>query len=276
MNYYSSEKISHHVTRITSLTKEYMYLIEGEHEAVLVDTCLGVGSLRAFVESITIKPITVILTHGHVDHAMGAPEFDKVYMNPIDNPIYIEHQDLKVRQEYISMTLGPDTPDLKELNFVQPESPNFLELKDGDRFDLGGVNLEIYAAAGHTPGTMAVLIVEERALILGDACNHSTFLFDKHTSSVESYQKSMKGLALKSEGKFDRVYLCHHIGEESNQILQEIINLCDEIMSRQSDDIPFEFMEYTGCIAKAIDNNFGRLDGGMGNIIYDVNKIFEP
>lgn len=131
IHYYTSEQISQHVIRITSLSQEFMYLIEGEHEAVLVDTCLGVGNLRAFVEHLTSKPVTVILTHGHVDHAMGAPAFDKVYMSPLDNLIYTEHQELKVRQEYMEMTLGPAMPDLNELEFVLPQPPDFLELKEG-------------------------------------------------------------------------------------------------------------------------------------------------
>ncbi|WNS46038.1 MBL fold metallo-hydrolase [Paenibacillus sp. MMS20-IR301] len=274
MNYYSAEKISRHVTRITSMSKEYMYLIEGEREAVLVDTCLGVGSLRAFVESLTSKPLTVLLTHGHVDHAMGAPEFAKVYMNLADVAVYLEHQALQVRQEYMAMTLGLELAEIRKLDFVQPELPDFLALRDGDRFDLGGVQLAVSAAAGHTPGTMAVLIEEERTLILGDAGNRSTFLFDKHSSSVESYRNSMISLASKTAGKFDQVYLCHHLGEAPALILEELVNLCGEIMDRQTDDIPFEFMEYTACIAKAVDENFNRLDGGTGNIIYDVNKIF--
>ena len=78
IQYYSAEKLNTHMTAIRSLTGEIMYLIEGEEKAVLVDTCLGVGHLRRFVETLTEKPITVILTHGHVDHALGAPEFDEV------------------------------------------------------------------------------------------------------------------------------------------------------------------------------------------------------
>ncbi|MNO26334.1 Hydroxyacylglutathione hydrolase [compost metagenome] len=275
MDYYASKQISRHVKRITSLSQEFMYLIEGEHEAVLVDTCLGVGNLRAYIENITAKPITVILTHGHVDHAMGAPEFSRVYMSPLDNVIYTEHQELKVRQEYMEMTLGPAMPDLKELNFVPPQPPNFLELKEGDRFDLGGIHLSIFSAAGHTPGTMAILIEEERTLILGDACNHSTFLFDEHSYTVEKYKESLEKLAKNVEGRFDRVYLCHLAGEASREMLRENIKLCDEIINRQTDDVPFTFMHYTCCIAKAVDHRFMRVDGGIGNIIYDINKIFE-
>lgn len=275
MGYYSAQNITKHVTLITSMTKELLFLIEGEREAVLIDTCLGVGDLREFVESLTSKPISVILTHGHVDHAMGAPEFDTVYMSSKDNHVFIAHQDLSVRKEYIQMTLGDNAPQLEDHDFVQPRYPDFKELNDEDTFDLGGVRLEIYAAAGHTPGMMTVLIVEERTLILGDACNHSTFLFDEHSSSIEKYRRSLENLYAKTQGKIDRVYLSHHVVEASSEILQETIKLCGEIIRRETDDIPFVFMGKTSYIAKAVDPSFKRLDGGIGNIIYDKNKIFE-
>ncbi|MEI2394761.1 MULTISPECIES: MBL fold metallo-hydrolase [Paenibacillus] len=275
MNYYTANKISEHVTQITSLTNEFLYLIEGKLEAVLIDTCLGIGNLRAFVESLTSKPITVILTHGHVDHAMGAPEFERVYMSSKDNPVFMEHSDLEVRKEYIAMALGDKAPKLDDGDYVQATNPDFMELKEGDRFDLGGIQLEIYAAGGHTPGTMAVLIVEERSLILGDACNHSTFLFDKNSYSVEKYRASMEQLDVSTKGKYDQVYLCHHEAVAPREILQQIIILCNEIMKRETDDVPFEFMGQISYFAKAVDKNLKRLDGGLGNIIYNADNIFE-
>ncbi len=77
---FHSEKISEHVTRIYGLAGEQMYLVEGAQKAALLDTGSGAGSLRRYVETLTDKPLTALLTHGHVDHAMGAPEFDTVSM----------------------------------------------------------------------------------------------------------------------------------------------------------------------------------------------------
>ena len=67
---------------------ELMYLVEGRDQAALIDTGSGLGFLKAYVEKLTDKPILVLLTHGHVDHAMGAGEFETVYMNRADDYIY--------------------------------------------------------------------------------------------------------------------------------------------------------------------------------------------
>ena len=42
MNYYETEKVNDNLTMIRSLTGELLYLVEGEADAVLIDTCLGV------------------------------------------------------------------------------------------------------------------------------------------------------------------------------------------------------------------------------------------
>ena len=100
--FYQLEKIHPRITRIWDVSRTAIYLIEGSESAVLVDTGVGVGSLKTVVESITTKPVTVMLTHGHVDHACGAGEFDTVYMHSADRDLYLGHSQLPVRMGYVS------------------------------------------------------------------------------------------------------------------------------------------------------------------------------
>jgi len=39
---------------------ENMYLLEGDEKALLIDTGYGAGNLRAFVETLTDKPVLVV------------------------------------------------------------------------------------------------------------------------------------------------------------------------------------------------------------------------
>lgn len=41
--------------------------------------------------------------------------------------------------------------------------------------------LQLQVGSWHTPGLVTVLLVEERTVILGDACNFFTFLFDEYS-----------------------------------------------------------------------------------------------
>lgn len=70
---------------------EYMFLLEGEEKALLIDTGYGVGNLRAFVEKLTEKPILVTNTHYHPDHAAGNGEYDLIFPNHNGGPIAREY-----------------------------------------------------------------------------------------------------------------------------------------------------------------------------------------
>lgn len=273
VQFYRSEKVNETITAIRSLTGEIMYLIQGEERAVLVDTCLGVGHLREFVEKLTDKPLTVILTHGHIDHAMGAPDFDCVYMNPADREVYEEMSDIEERKGYIAANNRGELPDFTPDDYVAPFPVKFLELKDGDVFDLGGVHLDIFSLPGHTNGSMVVLVREEKILILGDACNTATFLFDKNSLTVEEYKENLISVDSRLEGAYERVFLCHHDMETSPDIISQVIMVCDDILEDRADDIPFEFMGKIYCMAKAAGEGMQRVDGGCGNIIYNRKRI---
>ena len=52
------------------------FLLVGDQEALLLDTGLGFFSMRAIIESITAKPVTVVNTHSHFDHIGNNAEFD--------------------------------------------------------------------------------------------------------------------------------------------------------------------------------------------------------
>lgn len=75
---FKTEKVTERITRIYAFATELMYLVEGTEKAVLIDTGSGIGSLKACVEQLTDKPVVVLVTHGHVDHAMGAAEIEDV------------------------------------------------------------------------------------------------------------------------------------------------------------------------------------------------------
>ena len=69
------------VTAIEGVCGELCFLIRGREKALLVDTLTGVGSLRPFCEGLTGLPITVVNTHGHVDH-VGSSRMDRLLHLP--------------------------------------------------------------------------------------------------------------------------------------------------------------------------------------------------
>lgn len=272
MLHFKTEKVTKRVTRIFGFSSELMYLIEGDNKAALLDTGSGFGSLKGCIDSLTSKPLIVLLTHGHVDHAMGADEFQTVYMSRKDHAIFEEHGTIDFRMRSLSM-ITDDIKISKSDMVPTANRLNFIDLKEGDSFDLGGITIEVFDCFGHTEGSMVMLLKEERSLLLGDACNPFTFMFDYYSTTITEYISSLQKLMNAVKGKYDTVYLSHGNGNGDRGMIEGVLNVCKDILAGNTDDIPFQFQGVKGLVAKAIGENGRRADGGIGNIVYNKNKI---
>jgi hydroxyacylglutathione hydrolase len=271
MTGFQSESVTPRITRIRGLAGELMYLVDAAADAILIDSGCGVGSLQRYIQTMTTKPVTVFLTHGHVDHAMGAPEFTRVHMNPADDQLCDQHSSWAVRANFLRQAAGIVHPDCRA--FISPRKKPYLTIQPGDVFHFGDLTIRICEGSGHTRGSVTILIVEEETLILGDACSQFTFLFDDEASGITSYQAMLKRLDHQTRGQYNRVCLSHGDGNASPAIIHSVIALCDDIIHGQSDEVPFQFMGKQAFIAKAVNRDFQRLDGGEGNIVYAKSRI---
>lgn len=275
MAYFTSENVADQMTAIRTFSGEYLYLIEGDTRAILVDTGIGAGSLRDCIQMLTPKPVTVVLTHGHADHALGVSEFERVYLNHSDLPLYRRQCREEERLGYLKTTLGKRFTELPPSDFVplDPEK-TFYELRDETHFNLGGLHVRAIAFPGHTAGSMALLVEEPGLLILGDACNSFTFLFDNDSSSVEAYRASLTAIQERLRGRFDRVFLSHGSPETDSGIMNNVLAVCNDILADTADDAPYCFRGLNACAAKAFDSRLVRRDGKVGNVVYSKEKIW--
>ena len=263
MSYFTSEKIRSNVTRISCAGDVYAYLAEGREAAVLIDTGFGVGSLKAYVDSLTSLPYVVLLTHGHIDHASGAGEFPEVYMS---------HRDLQLAEESTKMEGRMESFEgIPANDFIPPINPEqYLPLTNGQTFNLGGLTVTALELSGHTPGSMAVLFREHRLLLLGDTCNSYGYLQLPESSSVGAYRDSLIAFR-KNEKLFDEVLYSHPHNIGDKDILEETISLCEEVLAEDFTGIPVDNVRWAEgkvWLAKAVDENCRRLDGGKANFIY--------
>ncbi len=267
-NYFKSNKITNSITRIQSISGEYMYLIEGDNRAALIDTGIGLGDLETYIKGLTSLPITVILTHGHLDHVGGVSFFKDVYLSKKDKNLYQIHVQHSMRKGYLdSMSIEYDPKD-----FAAVKELKFKDLNDNQIFDLGGINIQVLECPGHTLGSVMLVIKEERTIIFGDDCNNFTFMFDEDCPTLTDYKNNLLRIK-KFESMWDKAYLFHGSGDAPKTCLDDVINLCDDIIANNVDNIPFQFMGRTVHIAKAINSDMSRLDGKFGNIVYDINRI---
>lgn len=157
-----------------------IFLVEGGERALLIDTGIGIGNLREFVERLTDKPYDVFLTHNHRDHVGNAPLFERVYMGEPDistGPMVRPRTSMESRLGFAAGTRRSH-PD-KAYPWTQADFPAFTEadepeviaVEDGHVFDLGGRTLTCVLVPGHSVGSMALIDSKTRTLFAGDAVN---------------------------------------------------------------------------------------------------------
>ncbi|MDO4337358.1 MAG: MBL fold metallo-hydrolase [Eubacteriales bacterium] len=154
---------------------ENMYLLEGNEKALLIDTGYGVGNLRAFVETLTDKPVIVANTHFHPDHAAGNGEFEAAYMSKgaeTDAPsVYGE---------------GAVPFDLNALPYPDYEK---IFVDEGDCIELGGRTIEVLGVKpAHCNSSLFYLDRGHRMLFCGDDMESAqVLLYDNSNNPEASY-----------------------------------------------------------------------------------------
>ena len=276
MEFFTFSKISPTTTKIVDITNTARYLVEGSKEALLIDTCTGAGDLKKAVESLTDLPVTVVLTHGHVDHLGGAARFDKVYMSHKDLFMLPDNDVLWQKKNFTEFS-NPRAKELTDRDYCPTRTDEFLPLYDGMEFDLGGITIKAVAVPGHTPGMMCMLCKEERWILFGDACNTAVFLFGDEALTVEEYIENLSVLE-NVRDEYDTIILSHMPWTAKKTIVREVKELRQDIMDGKNDPEEFIFpvLPYTDLLRGAkVNPQMQRLDGKEGNIIYRQQKIFK-
>jgi len=148
---------------------DYTYLIEGDDEAILIDSGIGAGNIREFCEKLTGKPVyRMLLTHNHYDHTVNNYLFDAVYMSPKS---YEKRWDA-MGSIYRALDVPVDYP--------------VVFLRHGDVIDLKGRPLEVLNIEEHCVGSLQFLDKKERILFCGDELNGN--FFDSRISVEHSFR----------------------------------------------------------------------------------------
>jgi cyclase len=140
--------------------------VVGDRGVLVIDTRLNpplARELAAMVRSVTDKPIThVVNTHFHGDHSFGNQVFAgdaEIIASPQTRAKLITEGE--AHRDWIS---GHFPVDYSELTISPPTTVFTGEMT----IDLGGIDVELRTAAGHTEGDVMVSVPDAKVLFTGD------------------------------------------------------------------------------------------------------------
>ncbi len=168
------------------------YLIEGKTSAVLFDSGMGIGDIKAVVDRLTRLDVLVVNSHSHFDHTGGDAAFRQVAV--LDNAYARErlsrgvpNLSSQISNESVARALPPGfDPASYRRDPIRPT--RFLT--DGETLDLGGRRLEVVATPGHTPDSLCLLDRGNRLLFTGDTYYPATLYAHSADASLPDYVRS--------------------------------------------------------------------------------------
>jgi len=119
-------------------------------ECVVVDPGVGVeDGLDAVLREHRLRPVAVLLTHGHIDHTFAVVPV----CGAKDVPAFIAPDDRgQLTDPWSAVGIPHGTPMFGRLTWTEPS--DVRPLADGDSLTLAGLDLAVSATPGHTPGSV--------------------------------------------------------------------------------------------------------------------------
>lgn len=133
------------------------FAINGQtNEILIIDPGASAQALAQRIRQAEYKPVAILLTHGHFDHAGGAEEL----AHEFSVPIYAYEAEREVLEN------GD-----KNAGYMIGENASYyadIYVKDGQELDLAGMHIRVLYTPGHTIGGCCYYLPYEDVVFCGD------------------------------------------------------------------------------------------------------------
>ncbi len=171
--------------------------VRGRERDMLVDSGMGVVSLRAHVPLVTERPLDAVASHTHFDHIGCHHEFDCRLCHAAEADILAATtRENTLAADYVTddiFTALPPAP-YQSATYTVKSAPATRILEDGDIVDLGDRHFEVIHTPGHSPGGIALWEEATGMLISGDIVYDGPLIEGTTEAEMADYIASMKRL----------------------------------------------------------------------------------
>lgn len=168
--------------------------IRGRDRDMLIDSGMGVVSLRDYVPLVSERALIAVASHTHFDHIGCHHEFEDRAVHRAEADILADPDRKAILADpYVTDEIFerlPPEPYVSSAYEVRP-APATQLLEDGDVIDLGARHFEVIHTPGHSPGGIALWEAATGIFFSGDIVYDGPLVEDTYHSDAEDYYKSM-------------------------------------------------------------------------------------
>ena len=171
--------------------------VRGRDRDMLVDSGMGVVSLRDWVPLVTERPLEAVASHTHFDHVGCHHEFPCRSCHGAEaHLLRTPTRENTFADKYVTddiFTALPPEPFRSE-TYAVGAAPATRLLWDGDMVDLGDRRFEVIHTPGHSPGGIALWEEASGILFSGDIVYDGELIEGTTAQEQDQYVRSMERL----------------------------------------------------------------------------------
>ena len=171
--------------------------VRGRDRDMLVDSGMGVVSLRERVPLVTERPLTAVASHTHFDHVGCHHEFPDRCVHAAEAAILAAPTPSNtLSDKYVEDGIFDRLPPApyRHADYAVRAAPAARVLDDGDVIDLGDRHFEVIYTPGHSPGGIALWEAATGLLFSGDIVYDGPLIEGTTAEEMREYEASMRRL----------------------------------------------------------------------------------
>lgn len=215
--WFERKRISDEITllwepHVIPLMRCNIWHVRGRDRDLVIDTGMGVASLRDAARDLFEKKVTAVATHTHLDHVGGHHEFDHTLVHeleadnlrsptdrgtllyselPVDYVRGLNEAGYVVDRDFITALPRADY----DMGGYRLNDSVVSEIvAEGDIVDIGNRHFEVLHLPGHSPGSIGLWEAATGTLFSGDAIYDGPLLDQVDGADIPAYIRTMERL----------------------------------------------------------------------------------
>ena len=230
---------------VVPLMRCNIWHVRGRDRDLMIDTGMGIVSLREAVEPLLDKPVTAVATHTHTDHVGNHHEFDHTLVHELEAEELRSPSD---RGTLLASVMGAEAiaslaragypfdsdlitalprADYDMAGYRLQDAPVTEIVAEGDVVDIGNRSFEVLHLPGHSPGSIGLWEAKTGTLFSGDAIYDGPLLDEIDGADIPAYVRTMKRLR---ELPVEIV----HAGHDPSFGRDRLRNLCEAYLAKRA------------------------------------------